>query len=175
MSVDLIKYNSKDNIKKKKKSIVVTWMMPIFSFFYFIVIYLKIGAFYNSSPFPIILGTVVVIFGVVLNVAGRIQLRGNWANEVIIYSDHVLITSGAYKIVRHPLYFSLILMFLGGGLANQNWLSLVSVAFVFVPLVYYQARQEENFLEQEFAGYKDYRKKTGMLIPKLFKNYSNKN
>jgi len=35
--------------------------------------------------------------------------------------------------------------------------------------MYYRAKQEEKFLQEEFAEYKEYKKKTGMFFPKLWR------
>jgi len=70
-------------------------------------------------------------------------------------------------VVRHPLYASIMLMLFGGSIAYRNWLSAVLTAFVFIPFMYYRAKQEETLLQEEFTEYEEYKNTTGMFFPKL--------
>ena len=79
-----------------------------------------------------------------------------------------VISSGVFRLVRHPIYTGALLFYLGAILST---LSLASAAFWIVILVFYYriARYEENILIQEFGqDYLNYKKKTGMLFPKVF-------
>jgi len=80
-----------------------------------------------------------------------------------------IVTSGPYRLVRHPVYFAYIL----------NWLAFsvlcgtVIVAFVFFVMVYLYwrvAREEEgSILESgDAAAYREYSKDTPMLVPFFF-------
>ncbi|MGK0469242.1 MAG: protein-S-isoprenylcysteine O-methyltransferase Ste14, partial [Clostridium sp.] len=42
------------------------------------------------------------------------------------------------------------------------------VTFIFIPFMYYRAKQEETLLIQTFSEYNDYIKRTGMFFPKIF-------
>ena len=44
-----------------------------------------------------------MVIGTVFNVCGRVYLKSNWADHVRIYDDQQLVTTGPYRIVRHPL------------------------------------------------------------------------
>lgn len=109
----------------------------------------------------------MIVIGTVINIIGRIQLKSNWANHIKIYKNHSLINRGIYKVVRHPLYASIMLMLFGGSIAYRNWLSAVLTAFVFIPFMYYRAKQEETLLQEEFTEYEEYKNTTGMFFPKL--------
>lgn len=167
MAISFAKYNNKNSTKKSKRSVTVHSMI-LLNIIYFSIIYLKLGVFDFNNPIFIIIGTILVVAGTVLNISARLGLKENWANEIKIYKEHTLITSGIYKFVRHPLYSSVILMMFGGSLAYRNWLSIVPVVLILIPF-YYQSKQEEIFLREEFTEYKDYQKNTGMFFPKLFK------
>jgi protein-S-isoprenylcysteine O-methyltransferase Ste14 len=167
--VDFLRYDRQGGVKRGQRSIVATGTMFGFYFVYYLVIRFGLGrvAFFNI---PLILtGTAMVITGAVLNIVGRLQLKGNWANHIRIYDGHTLIRSGLYGIVRHPLYASLMLMLFGGSLVYRNWLSAVLTALVFIPFMYYRARQEEALLSEEFADYAEYRRSTGMFFPKFWR------
>lgn len=185
--VDFAKFDSKNNVKKSNRSIVATGSMIGFYVFYYIVLRFQFGAFHVWNPAvdgcvikemtvmehtAIVLGSIgtsLIVSGAVINIVGRLQLGNNWANHIRIYNDHTLVINGVYKVVRHPLYSSIMLMLFGGSIAYRNLLSAALTAFVFVPFMYYRAKQEEALLQEEFAEYAEYRKTTGMFLPKLWK------
>ncbi|MDR0476748.1 MAG: isoprenylcysteine carboxylmethyltransferase family protein [Desulfobulbaceae bacterium] len=166
--IDFILYGEKDTVKKSKRVIVATGSMIGFYFVYYLVLRFRLGNFdHNAHILIVFLGTAMVVTGAVTNILGRLQLKGNWANHIKVYEDHTLINHGVYKLVRHPLYASIMLMLLGGSLVYRNWLSAALTAFIFIPFMYYRAKQEEALLREEFAEYENYIKNTGMFFPKL--------
>jgi protein-S-isoprenylcysteine O-methyltransferase Ste14 len=164
--IDFINYNQKDAVKKSKRSIVATGSMIGFYIVYCFVLRFRLGSFDFANIYIALIGTIMIVFGAVVNILGRIQLKGNWANHIKIYHDHSLVTRGVYRIVRHPLYASLMLILFGGSIAYKNWLSAALTAFVFIPFMYYRAKQEEKLLQEEFSEYTEYKRKTGMFFPK---------
>jgi protein-S-isoprenylcysteine O-methyltransferase Ste14 len=79
-----------------------------------------------------------------------------------------LVTVGAYKYIRHPLYASLLYLGLGSGLKNITWLTGILVLVVCAAL-YATARVEETENRQHFGpAYEAYMQKTRMFIPFLF-------
>ncbi|HSM93905.1 MAG TPA: isoprenylcysteine carboxylmethyltransferase family protein [Anaeromyxobacteraceae bacterium] len=113
------------------------------------------------------LGALLVAVGAAVNVAGRSRLGGEWANQPTVYADHRLVTGGVFGVVRHPLYGSLAWMALGASIEFANPLAALAVAGVFVPMMVYRARQEERALEARFPEYAAYRRRVGMLFPRL--------
>jgi len=71
------------------------------------------------------------------------------------YSE--LITHGAYRWMRHPQYFSIILMFFGLCLWYNSWLSW-GIFVLFVGLLYTSILYEESYLERANPKYKEYEK-----------------
>lgn len=167
--VDFELYNKKGNTKKSKKSIVATGTMTLFFIIYYIIIRTKIGSIGFRNDFFDIMGTLFVGTGSIINIIGRFQLKENWSNHIKIYEGHSLVRHGVYKIVRHPLYASIMLMLFGGSIFYSNILSAFLTAFIFIPFMYYRAKQEEAFLIQEFAEYKNYKNNVGMFFPKIWR------
>jgi len=184
---DFYAYDKKVAVRKSRRSIVATGSMTGFYVVYYMVLRFQLGGARVWQPGANIIagagmmtsrraaavmglaGAMMIIAGAIINILGRTRLKGNWANHIKIYEDHGLVDSGVYKLVRHPLYASTILMFFGGSLAYRNWLSAILTALVFIPFMYYRARQEEALLIEEVPGYREYMKKTGMFFPKLWK------
>jgi len=78
-----------------------------------------------------------------------------------------LINEGVFRIVRHPIYLGAILFYLGASLIT---ISIASVAFLPIIIAFYIVicRYEEGILAEAFGkDYLEYKKKTGMLLPKL--------
>ncbi len=177
IAVDFILYSNKSNVKRSKKSLVATGTMFMFYFLYYNVIRFNIGDIVEVVSDDnvttvlgcVFVGTLCIVVGAITSVLGRLALKNNWADHIKIYDEHTLVNKGVYKIVRHPLYSSLMLMFFGGSIAYMNYLSAVLTTFVFIPFMYYRAKQEEKLLLEEFAEYKEYRENVGMFFPKIKK------
>lgn len=157
----------KNNRKKEVKSIVETASMTGFFIVIWLVTLFKIGTYNYQNIYLDIVFIVVYIIGVAFNLLGRYYLGHNWGNNVIIYKNHTLVNNGVYKIVRHPLYASIIWMIYAVGVLCQNYMVFILNTIIFIPFMYYRAKQEEKELVNEFKEYKDYRKKTGMFFPKI--------
>lgn len=83
----------------------------------------------------------------------------------VIYKNKQLATTGAYSLVRHPLYLGNFLILAGFTLACGNWVVVALVAFFF--LFYYPAaiRYEDHKLEGIFGD--EWRSWSGS-IPGMF-------
>lgn len=171
---DFILFSRRERVKKEKKSIVETGTMTLFFLAFLFV--LRSGVLVLEMPnenikrLVMIIGTILIGAGCFLNILGRINLGRNWANHIKIYDEHRLVKGGVYSLVRHPLYSSIMLMFFGGCLVYRSLSGFFSVVFVFIPFMYYRAKQEEALLSQTFWEYASYKKSTGMFFPKIFKD-----
>lgn len=171
--IDFSLYSRDEDVQAEKKSIVETGSMTLFFLlFYLILLSGKWVWQISSDHVPkilMLLGTTMIVAGCLMNISGRFHLGKNWANQIKIYEKHSLIQTGMYRWVRHPLYASLILMFYGACLVFRNIAALLAVTVVFVPFMYYRALQEERLLTQIFSQYGEYRRKTGMFLPRILK------
>jgi protein-S-isoprenylcysteine O-methyltransferase Ste14 len=81
--------------------------------------------------------------------------------------DGKLVTTGAYRLVRHPIYFAVLIGALGFSLATENWLRL---AFTGVLLMFFdmKARREERWLQEQYPAYTAYRSRVKKLIPWIY-------
>ncbi len=168
---DFLLFDRKTDIRKGQKAFVRTSTMLAFFFGYYLVIRFHIwqidlpGAGWQLAAD--IAGLLLLIGGAVFNILGRLQLKQNWGDNIRIYTDHALVTSGPYRYVRHPLYASLVWMFTGAALVYRNPLALLLNLLVFVPFMAWRARQEERLLGQTFPEYEAYRRRTGLFLPHL--------
>ncbi len=75
-----------------------------------------------------------------------------------------LAVTGPYALIRHPLYFGLMLAMAGSAIA-QSLLWLLPLA-VYGPLFILSAQREERLLLEQFGErYAAYRRRTKMLVP----------
>jgi len=169
--IDFTEFHQRDGIKKEKRSIVETGTMLLFFLSFYLLIRFNIGQIHINFSLPLILlnifGLLVLIIGCVVNINGRLNLGKNWSNQIKIYDDHAFVSKGVYSFIRHPLYASMIWIFLAASLVYMNYLALLSTIAIFIPFMYYRAKQEEFLLGREFKNYRQYQKDVGMFFPKV--------
>lgn len=122
------------------------------------------GSLVVHSPVLGALGAVLFALGLALAVWARAHLGRNWGMPMTQRAEPELVTSGPYRLVRHPIYSGLLLAMLGTALAN----SLVGLLVTVIAGAFfaYAARIEEHNLEATFpSAYPGYRQRTKMLIP----------
>lgn len=100
-----------------------------------------------------------------------------WATRVLgrsyvpgpaILQEHALVSSGPFRLVRHPIYSAVAALWLGAALGTLNWLLLVLWPMI-VAAVTKGARAEEEMLRAKFGNtYDAYAGRKGRLIPKLW-------
>ncbi len=80
--------------------------------------------------------------------------------------DHELVTSGPYKLVRHPIYTSMLCLLLGTGfMVTPLWLFLLAVV-VFLLGTEIRVRIEDRLLASRFAErFQEYARKVPAYIP----------
>jgi protein-S-isoprenylcysteine O-methyltransferase Ste14 len=95
-------------------------------------------------------------------------LGHRFSGLVAIQPRHTLVTSGVYRLIRHPSYLGLLVNSLGWGLAFRSGVGVLLAALMVPPLVA-RIRAEERLLRSEFgAEYDAYRARTSRLIPGLY-------
>ncbi len=94
------------------------------------------------------------------------SIGSNISETVLTKRNHVLVTDGPYRWVRHPLYSLGLLEILALSLLASNWfmallwiLGALIFRFVIIP------KEEVNLIAAFDGEYQLYRKRTGALIP----------
>ena len=81
--------------------------------------------------------------------------------------DPELVTSGPYRMVRHPICSGILVAGVGTAVA-LSWQWLIAVALAGAYFVY-SAAVEERYLTEQFPDtYLAYRRSTKMLVPFVF-------
>jgi protein-S-isoprenylcysteine O-methyltransferase Ste14 len=113
-------------------------------------------------------GSLLAVAGVALVLRSRAELGPAWS--FVPKADQVtgLVTTGPYRLVRHPIYLGLALLVMGEALAFGSWPALMIVLSGIVPTLAWRARAEEKLLSRTFGErYAAYRQRTRMMIPGL--------
>jgi protein-S-isoprenylcysteine O-methyltransferase Ste14 len=94
----------------------------------------------------------------------------SWSGHVVVRGPKRpgnVVATGAFRHVRHPLYLSGILIYLGLTVSTASLFSLALLVGVFV-FYNYIADYEERLLDAKFGeGYMNYRKITGRWMPRI--------
>lgn len=118
--------------------------------------------------FFVVVGAVVQVVFFGLAVWARRHLGRNWSAEVRIATDHQLVRTGPYRLLRHPIYTAMLGMFLGTAIASGQYHALVGLALL-VAAYLRKTWLEDRILAQAFgADYDAYRRGTWALVPLLF-------
>ena len=131
----------------------------------------RLGAFrggsVNTDPWRAGLGLVLFVLGLAFAVWARVNIGRNWGTPMSQKAEPELVTSGPYRLTRHPIYSGILLAALGTALA-LSWFWLIAAALAGIYFVY-AATVEERYLAEQFPGtYPEYRRSTKMLVPYIF-------
>lgn len=113
------------------------------------------------------LGAPLGIAGAGLLAAGIIYLGHNLTAVPHPKQSAKLVTTGAYALVRHPIYSGIILGALGWSLWKGSTLMVLYTAIL---LLFFdiKSRREERWLSDKFGEYAHYQQKIRKLIPFVY-------
>lgn len=119
----------------------------------------------NDSIFNHTLSFILSISGFCFGVYTLFCNRlGNFNITPEIKDNANLITYGAYKYIRHPMYFCVLLIMLGVVLTEISVLNIL-LSLVLTLVLYLKAVKEERLWEQKIKEYGEYKERTKMFIP----------
>lgn len=88
--------------------------------------------------------------------------------DAAIGAEHELIRSGPYRIVRHPIYTSMLCVLWGIGLIAAPMLLLVIATLIFLIGTEIRARIEDRLLKERFGdSFRQYKLSTPAYLPFL--------
>ncbi len=107
-------------------------------------------------------------FGFLLIFWSGLALGKQYSPEVTIQEGHHLVTSGPYRLVRHPRYLGIILLAVGMSLIFRSWIGLAA-SLLFTTVLLQRIKDEEKLLRTEFGPeWEDYCQHSWRLIPYIF-------
>jgi protein-S-isoprenylcysteine O-methyltransferase Ste14 len=116
----------------------------------------------------------VIIIAHVLVLSGYLVIflvfkENSYASNIIEVNEHqIVISTGPYKFIRHPMYFGFLLMFLSTPIALASYWAVIP--FLILPVsIILRIINEEKVLSENLQGYKEYCRKTRYrLIPRIW-------
>lgn len=110
-------------------------------------------------------GVALVFLGLSFAVWARRHIGRNWSGTVTVKEDHVLVTTGPYHWVRHPIYTGLLAAVAGSTIARGELRGVWAIALCTIAFVI-KLRLEERWMRQVFGeAYERYSAKVPALIP----------
>ena len=112
-------------------------------------------------------GLVAIAGGSLVAARGAWDLRASLSPFPRPVAGAPLIQSGAYRLIRHPIYSGLVLGALGWGLVTGSILAIGTTGLLFL-LFAGKSRREEIWLSAVHPEYRAYQERTKRLIPWIF-------
>lgn len=158
-------------VKKKTRRTLLGVPLCILSLVIAFLLFSRVAAFRRlvemtaSSLTVRIIGLLLCVLGMAFAVWARVSLGRNWGAPMTLSEGHELVTSGPYRLVRHPIYSGLLLAMLGSApTIGVFWVLLPACGIYLV----FSAKAEERLMAAQFPNqYPDYKKKTKMIVPFL--------
>ena len=154
--------NAKETEMEQKQVVKLSGLMFILGF---------VIAGLNYKYSWIILPNMVIIIGSIIFVLSYILyaevLRENvyLSRTIEVQKEQKVIDTGLYGIIRHPMYAATILLFLSMPLILGSIISFI-IFLVYPYIITKRIKNEEEVLEKDLKGYKEYKKKVKYkLIP----------
>ncbi len=113
-------------------------------------------------------GIALFAVGIAINTWAMATLRAMFTVRLGVQKGHRLVTSGPYRLVRHPAYFGFVLALPGMGLALGS-VALLALTVAILAWIVSRIRVEEAMLVEQFGEeYRAYQRRTKRLVPMLY-------
>ncbi|HMQ79354.1 MAG TPA: isoprenylcysteine carboxylmethyltransferase family protein [Ignavibacteria bacterium] len=113
------------------------------------------------------IGVTLILIGALLFTFILISFGQYMTPNPVPRDNSVLKTTGIYSLIRHPMYFTVLVLLLGVILYFQAFYSLAWLVIAFFFLVFKTTR-EESYLAKKFPEYTAYRKVTKRILPFIY-------
>ena len=126
---------------------------------------------FADLSFPIWLrwtGVGIALAGFALLQWAQMTLANSWSDTPRMMKEQTLITSGPYRMIRHPIYTAFILILGSTLFISSNWLvGLCWLTMTVMEVISRVGFEESLMLEYFGEQYREYMKRTGRLFPRL--------
>lgn len=157
-----------DNKEKlgDQKAVVLCFALIFLSTFVLSALDFRFGWSKVPTPLTIVAG---VLFLIGYGLYAEVSRENAYLSRTIeVQEGQKVIDTGLYRLVRHPMYFATLFMFLPLPLILGSFWGLIPVAF-YLPVIVIRLLSEEKFLLATLDGYAEYCKKVKYhILPFLF-------
>lgn len=128
--------------------------------------YALVGRLYTFSVAGglVIPGWLLFVMGLLLVGIALVQLNTSLSPFPRPLPNGKLVTSGAFRLARHPIYAGILWAALGNALRTGSGGQLV-VTGLLALLFYFKSAYEERLLDERYPEYAAYRQQTGRFWP----------
>ncbi len=118
-----------------------------------------------TLPIGVSVGAAVLFLFAYLLYAEVLRENTYLSRTIEVHDGQTVIDTGLYGIVRHPMYSATLLLFLSMPLILGSPYAFV-IFLAYPPIIIKRIRSEEQLLEAELVGYREYKEKVKYrLIP----------
>ncbi|MCJ1907604.1 methyltransferase family protein [Planococcus ruber] len=123
----------------------------------------EIGRFMRGT------GLVLFALGVFLRFWGILHLKSQFTRHVTVREGDEIVSSGPYRMLRHPLYTALLLIGIGMALFCTSLIAaILGGALVIWTLLKRISYEEELLIEKFGPAYAEWMKKRARLVPFIY-------
>ena len=161
---DLLKSRLDAKEKQREQSIVIK-LSGLMFLAGFIVAGLDFRFGWLTLPKGVVIGAAIVFLAAYILYAEVLRENTYLSRTIEVQENQKVIDTGLYGIVRHPMYSVTLLLFLSMPLVLGSIYSfLIFLSYPFI--IAKRIKGEEEFLEKELDGYREYKQKVRYrLIP----------
>lgn len=125
-------------------------------------------AIFSAPPALGWVGVILSVLGYLLIFWSGLALGRQYSIEVTIQKDHLLITTGLYRFIRHPRYAGILYLTIGITLIYHTWIGIALLPIV-LGFILFRIHDEESLLQSEFGQkWEEYRQNSWRLIPYIY-------
>ena len=156
-SPDLLRKRLDSREKEKTQQGVIAWS-GLFFFVGFVLAGLDHRFGWSHVPTWLVIAAAAILLISYALYAEVMRENAYLSRTVEVQEGQTVVSTGLYGIVRHPMYFATVFLFLAMPVILGSWVSfIIFLAYPFI--IAKRIRNEEEVLERELKGYKEYKNK----------------
>ncbi len=124
---------------------------------------------FHGAPAVRFSAIALMLMGLLLRWMAIYQLGHSFSVNVAIHATQTVHKTGLFRLVRHPSYTGILMIFFAIGLFTRNWLGLAILFLPTTAALLYRIHVEEAALRHAFGTeYIAYSRTTSRLLPGIY-------
>jgi protein-S-isoprenylcysteine O-methyltransferase Ste14 len=113
-------------------------------------------------------GAVMLFIGISLLWSAHHHIGRSFSSFIAFKENQTFVDTGPYSLIRHPIYTTYMLNYIGGGLLAANIVLTVIPIIGFSLMIAFRIDEEEAMLVEQYGErYMSYMERTGRFLPFL--------